>query len=441
MALIQFKKGLLANLPKTGKDSNTLYFGLDETNKIAELWLGDLLISRGSWDGRLDDIDDSISDIQEAIAALQGAHKFYEDISLSNIANPKEGNVAIITETKNGIAYRTAYHYQGGQWKAMAGNYNASNVYFDKDLVTTFAMGNIGLTNGQGTVAAKGKNLEQVWQAIYQKETAPTINPAEVTSFSAGPDDGVEVGTVISTISCSGAFTEGSYSFGSVDAANTSTVYSDTSTGIGNPTWTVSYTLKDSNNGAAGTTTSAEITNKDLSKSFTLETGFTVNSTSSKSYATISYEAEWGQSPRIPINNLGTQVSGRIASGTKTGSDDVKITGFRKMFYGTFNNKDTMTSATIRTLTGKKAATGTFDLSIPAGCSRVAIALPSGRSISKVLDVNDSNADIYAAGAFSTTTVAVEGANGFTSASYTVYYLDYAVPADIVKNTYKVTIA
>ena len=434
MALIQFKKGLLANLPKSGKDSNTLYFGLDETNKIAELWLGDLLISRGSWDGRLEDIDTSI-------AALENAHKFYEVSALSEIANPVKGNVAIVTETKDGVAYKTAYHYDNG-WKAMAGNYNASNVYFDKDLITTFAMGNISLTNGQGTVAAKGKNLEQVWQAIYQKETPPTINEAKVTSFSAGPDDGVEVGTVISTISCSGAFTEGSYSFGSVDAANTSTVYSDTSTGIGNPTWTVSYELKDANNGVAGTTTSAEITNKDLSKSFTLGTGFTVNSISSKSYATISYEAEWSQSPRIPINNLGTQVSGgRIASGSKTGSDDVKITGFRKMFYGTFNNKDTMTSATIRTLTGERAATGTFNLSIPAGCSRVAIALPAGRSVSKVLDVNDSNADIYAAGAFSTTTVAVEGANGFTTASYTVYYLDYAVPADIVKNTYKVTIA
>jgi hypothetical protein len=42
----------------------------------------------------------------------------------------------------------------------MDGNYNAENVYFDEDLITTSAVGNITLTNGSATIAAAGKNLK-----------------------------------------------------------------------------------------------------------------------------------------------------------------------------------------------------------------------------------------------------------------------------------------
>lgn len=64
----------------------------------------------------------------------------------------------------------TAYVYDGVNWVAMDGNYNASNVYFDTDLMTTTAIGNITLTNGQATIPAKGGNLIDLFNTIYVEE-------------------------------------------------------------------------------------------------------------------------------------------------------------------------------------------------------------------------------------------------------------------------------
>lgn len=64
----------------------------------------------------------------------------------------------------------TSYVYDGSNWVAMDGNYNASNVYFDADLMTTTAIGNITLTNGQATIPAKGGNLIDLFNTIYVEE-------------------------------------------------------------------------------------------------------------------------------------------------------------------------------------------------------------------------------------------------------------------------------
>jgi hypothetical protein len=42
----------------------------------------------------------------------------------------------------------TSYVYEAKSWHAMDGNYNAENVYFDEDLLTTTAVGTITLKNG-----------------------------------------------------------------------------------------------------------------------------------------------------------------------------------------------------------------------------------------------------------------------------------------------------
>lgn len=111
------------------------------------------------------------------------------------------------------------------------------------------------------------------------------------------------------------------------------------------------------------------------------------------------------------------------------------------MFFGTLTTKpETMVSSDIRALTGisEKASTCTEkSLAIPVDAYRVVIAVPVGKTLSAVLDVNDSNANIV--GSFKSTIVNVEGANGYTGTDYNVYYLDYA-NANNTANTYKVTI-
>ena len=97
-------------------------------------------------------------------------------------ATPKKGDMCVITKTIAGDkAEKTAYEYNGTAWVALDGNYNAENVYFAQDLITTSAVGNITLTNGQATIAAAGKNLKQVFDTIFVKEKNPTITQPSVS--------------------------------------------------------------------------------------------------------------------------------------------------------------------------------------------------------------------------------------------------------------------
>lgn len=86
--------------------------------------------------------------------------------SLDEIVNAYNGDIAVVKKDYNDL---TAYVYYDG-WKALSGNYNADNVYFDEDLITSFDMGNIKTSNGMATIAAAGKNLNEVWESIYVKE-------------------------------------------------------------------------------------------------------------------------------------------------------------------------------------------------------------------------------------------------------------------------------
>lgn len=333
----------------------------------------------------------------------------------------------------------------------MDGNYNAENVYFDEDLVSTYAVGNISLTNGQGIVSATGKNLKEVWNAVFQKKQAPTITGVS-SLLSAGPDNEVEIGSKISKITWDGSFSAGSYSFGSVNASDTSVKYSDTSTGV-TRSWAINYALNETGNGAVGSTTTA--TTED--GTFELATPFQVNSTSSKTYATVNGTVTWIQSPRIPINNLGEQVEGRIAGGEKDLSNGVTITGYRKMFCGTIASKAaTLGSADIRALTGKadKVVATTFTFTVPVGALRVICAVPKGFKVTACKDKNGFDTDLISTGGMGLWTanaVYVKGANNFAVATnngndttegylYNVYYQDLANPNDTV-NTYTVTVA
>lgn len=101
------------------------------------------------------------------------------------VINPKKGDIAVCERAIGGVSSAsslTAYMYgetktvvEGTEtitwsWKALDGNYDASNIYFDQDLITSFAMGNVSLTNGMATISASGKNLMEVWESIYVKE-------------------------------------------------------------------------------------------------------------------------------------------------------------------------------------------------------------------------------------------------------------------------------
>lgn len=300
----------------------------------------------------------------------------------------------------------TAYVCNGTAWAAMDGNYNAENVYFDEDLVTTAAVGNITLSNGQATVDAAGKNLKEVWNKIFVKEKNPTVTQpsASVTLTGAGA---YEVGTKV-TPHYQANFNPGTYQYGGATGVTVS-VYEITDT-AGNTASTASGDFPE--------VTVADGTNYKVTAKLTHGAG------------------------SVPKTNVGNDyAAGKIAAGSKSATSSA-ITGYRNSFYGTLTNKNALTSAAIRSLSGKSnkalANGASFTVSIPVGALRVVIAYPATlRDVTSIKDVNGLNAEIKSG--FTKTVVSVAGAGSASSIDYKVYTLDYASANDKA-NSYTVQI-
>ena len=122
------------------------------------------------------DIEKVIADNRDTTYSLEPTGEQTDAQALSTIESPKDGDTAIVKRVISGDkASYTAYVYDG-TWKAMDGNYNANNVYFDKDLTYT---ANIGVktvpASGSGTIAAEGKNIKEVLASILAEEKNPRI--------------------------------------------------------------------------------------------------------------------------------------------------------------------------------------------------------------------------------------------------------------------------
>ena len=82
--------------------------------------------------------------------------------ALATISNPKNGDTAVLIKVISGDKKSyTAFVYDNA-WKAMDGNYNASNVYFDKDLTYTVGIGTLAKPSSSATFNAAGKSVEEV---------------------------------------------------------------------------------------------------------------------------------------------------------------------------------------------------------------------------------------------------------------------------------------
>lgn len=326
--------------------------------------------------------------------------------ALATISNPKNGDTAVLKKVISGDKKSyTAYVYDNA-WKAMDGNYNASNVYFDKDLTYTVQFGTLAQPSGSGTFSAAGKNVEQVLSSLMAKEANPSkSNPA--VSFSVEEGFGTfEIGTK-KNLTYTAALSAGSYTYGPA-------------TGITAQTWEVSCT------GVTGTKSTANGTFENV----------VAEATAKKITATATYNEG-----AIPVTNLGNPYpAGKIAAGSAS-KNSGELKGVRYMFWGPMNDADAaLNSANIRALAHKQASStgtlGTFGAG--AGAKKVVVAVPAGRKITEVLMPSALNADVTALFVKQGSQSSVEGANGYTAASYDVYVYQ---PASIdAGETYSVTI-
>lgn len=288
----------------------------------------------------------------------------------------------------------------------MDGNYNAENVYFDEDLITTTKVGNITLTNGQATIPAAGKNLKEVFNTIFVKESNPSVTKPSV-SLKFTNAKAYEVGSNVRP-SYEATFNSGSYEY-------------DSSTGVTVDSWTIT----DSNGN----------TSTESNSTFAL---FQVTDDTDYSITAVANYTDGN----IPNTNLGNpyadgQIKAGSASTTKGG-----LVGYRKTFYGTLDNKDELTSAVIRSLSSTTSANKNGDalvVNIPVGAYRVVFAYPATlNDLGSVTDTNGLHAEILSG--FSMINLDVNGSNGYEAKPYKVYYIDYANANDAA-NTYTFTIA
>lgn len=323
------------------------------------------------------------------------------------ITNPKKGDMAVVIRTfvEDKQSY-TAYIHDGTGFKAMDGNYSAENVYFDKDLKLTEAFGRYKPdASGSVEVPSTGQSVYSlIDDAFSQSKNPTTTQPSASVSITANSGT-FEIGTK-KNLTYSASLNTGAYSYGPTPTGVSATTYTATCDG---------KTLT----GATGT---FENIVADGTKKISISIAHSAGS--------------------IPKTNKGANYeAGQIKSGTKTATSSQALVGVRYMFWGPMADASAeLNSANIRALAHKEESKAkTLDVFGPGDKAvKVVVAVPAGRKITKVLLTSSMNADITSTFAKQTSTVSVEGAQGYAGTAYDVYVYQ---PASIDKGErYAITI-
>lgn len=350
------------------------------------------------------DILDIINENRDSCTIVEVSEGQSDTEALATISNPKNGDIAVLEKNISGDKKsHTAFVYDNA-WKAMDGNYNASNVYFDSNFILTEAFGRYKPdSSGSVEVPASGVSVAGLIDDAYSKENNPTTTqPSASVRITAGSGT-FEIGTK-KNITYSASLNKGSYSYGPSDTGVTATQYTATFDGK-------------TSNGQTGTFENivAEGT-KTLSIAITYSDGVVPNTNKGNPYA-----------------------DGQIKAGSKTATAKDTLIGVRHMFYGALTEDTALTSSVIRGLNHEAAAKKTITtFGAGSGAKKVVIACPASYNVTKVLMPSAMNADATASFVKQSATVNVEGAEGYTAVAYNVWVYQ---PASIDSTeTYAVTI-
>lgn len=411
--VIQFKRDTSANwvtnkdvIPAAGEpcydvNAGTLKIGDGATTyeNLPAIYAGEIPVAASHYEGVKQDGESDMEVIARVLAA-------------GNVGETHEDDIFIVKTLIAGGKYsHTAYVYDGAKWVAMDGNYNADNVYFDEDMLVTKEIGYITLTNGQGTIPSSGKNIKEVFEAMFVKEQNPTTTQPKVAlTFSQAK--AYEVGSKVIP-SYSATFNAGSYTYGPA-------------TGVTVTTWEVTDT--DGNTSASASGTFPEITVAD-------GTNYKITAKATHTEGA------------VPVTNKKTPYeAGKIAAGSKSTTSSA-VTGYRSFFYGVLDTATAnapLTSAIIRGMTNGGAYNGskTFTLNGSATAKRIVIAIPASSTragLKEVILTSAMNTPVTDSYVKTANAVDVEGVNGATAVSYNVYvYEPAAIDAGEV---HKITLA
>lgn len=315
-------------------------------------------------------------------------------------------------------------------WNALPYTYNLTELQkialFENDLTMTMQFGKYAPdASGSVVVPAAGMTAEEVLLGAFSEPKNPTVKDPTLSLTTSGNQSG-EVGTAYALPHATASVTTGSYEYGSKDASDAK--YSDTGTGITFTSIKVSCAdpAKETSSSNSNANLQLKLTTTELpdaSRKF---------ETTAKTIK-FSAEAAHPASARTPVNNLGTKVDDLAIDGaTLTATASLTITGYRCWFtYIGTDCTSTVDSAFIRT-NGKNRGKSTSaaslnNVEIPAGTTRIVVAIPAAsgnKSLKDVIDVDGMGLSAF--GNFTHSTVDVEGANGYEAASYNVWVAENA---------------
>lgn len=317
----------------------------------------------------------------EALSYFGGEEaKTFEVGALSEIPADAElavGDTAIVKTaiyvdaddaSKNKYSY-TGYVFNGDDWAAMDGNYNAKNVYFDDDMTVTQSFGKYTVSSSvpNKTINSKGMSLYELLMDAYSESKNPTKTAPKVTGFNVtgngSSETSFEVGTTV-TPQWVSTFNAGSYSYKSTVSKETISAVSGT--GVKATAWTVKQ-------GDVAIGTAEDGT---ASSSFIIGDG---NNSAVSGTVSYSITADYSDG-NYALTNLNTlpATDVRITAGTTDAVTDT-LTFVRKMF-GAGTAEETVDSAVIRGMKSANASavdsTVPFEFKAVAGDTKVVFAYP-----------------------------------------------------------------
>ena len=271
-------------------------------------------------------------------------------------------------DAKSKYSY-TGYVYNGTDWAAMDGNYNAKNVYFDTDMVMTQTFGKYTVSSSvpNVTVPSDGLNLYELFMDAYSEKKNPTKTDPKVSAFSVtgngASTTSFEVGTTV-TPQWTSTFSAGSYTYKS--SASNTTITPVSGTGVTASAWEVKQ----------GDTVIGTVEDGTAASSFIIGDGNTSAVSGTVSY---SVTADYTDG-NYALTNLNTLPDSevRIAAGTTAAATDT-LTFVRKMF-GAGTSEATVDSAVIRGMKSANASvvgsSAPFEFRAVAGDTKVVFAYP-----------------------------------------------------------------
>lgn len=341
------------------------------------------------------------------------------------------GDVGIVRTLISGDKYSyTCYIWSGSGWKAADGNYNAENVYFDEDLTTTVAVGNITLTGGQATISAAGKNLKDLWETIYVKEDTDISVTKPSVSLSGNSTQYIEVGSSKS-ITVTVNYEDGKYEYG----------YTTEEGEAGDAATPSSIT----NNGTTGATVTGyamTLAGEALTPDTEGGNVFTINSgvETAKAEKGISATATYGQG-YVPVSNLKKMYPAkRITAGTTAAAADSDLFRWYVPMYHGFKYDENVVAdpanVDATTIKGLSAVTGAsaFAQTKPTGGTaskswrQYFVAVPSSYGAKKPSAKDGNNIDCTVSQA-ADITISYSGVD----VVYNVFYINNAAAYDTLK--------